>query len=134
MDDVEAHRAKQAAAEAEAAAAVGNAGGANYEDDAEMEQSDDEEEAAARQKKEQDAIQKAIAQAQGMQSAAMNPSGPIKIRTDYVPSRKLPEKLFFSEDSFPFSGRQKEEQGHNDNLFHLSPTNTYRRVAGAYAY
>ncbi|KAF9562167.1 hypothetical protein CPC08DRAFT_688044 [Agrocybe pediades] len=86
VDDVEAHRAKQAAAEAEAAAAVGNAGAANDEDDAEMEQSDDEEEAAIKQKKEQDAIQKAIAQAQGMQAAAMNPSGPIKIKTDYVPT------------------------------------------------
>ncbi|KDR73452.1 hypothetical protein GALMADRAFT_227902 [Galerina marginata CBS 339.88] len=88
-DDVEAHRARQAAAEAEAAAAVGGAGaGAN--DDAEMEQSDDEEEVASRQKKEEQERQRAIAHAHAMQASAMNPAGPMKIRTDYVP--KLGEK------------------------------------------
>ena len=84
-EDVEAHRAKQAAAEAEAAAAAR----IMVDEDAEMEQSDDEEEVAkARKKKEEENKQRAIAAAQAMQSNAMNPSGPVKIRTDYVPKRK----------------------------------------------
>jgi splicing factor 3A subunit 1 len=81
VDDVEAHRARQAAAEAEAAAAVGRAGIGG--DDAEMEQSDDEEDAAARRRKVEEDRQRAIAQA--MQASTFNPSGPMKIRTDYVP-------------------------------------------------
>ena len=81
VDDVEAHRARQAAAEAEAAAAVGGAGPVG--DDAEMEQSDDEEDAAARRRKVEEDRQRAIAQA--MQASTFNPSGPMKIRTDYVP-------------------------------------------------
>jgi len=89
-EDVEAHRAKQAAAEAEAAAAARSVGTSSMVDeDAEMEQSDDEEEVAkARKKKEEENRQRAIAAAQAMQSNAMNPSGPMKIRTDYVPKRK----------------------------------------------
>ncbi|KAF8162988.1 pre-mRNA splicing factor [Crassisporium funariophilum] len=89
VDDVEAHRARQAAAEAEAAAAVGGAG-IGGEDDAEMDQSDDEEDAAARKRKEDEERQRAIAHAQAMQASTMNPSGPMKIRTDYVP--KLGER------------------------------------------
>ena len=81
VDDVEAHRARQAAAEAEAAAAVGDAGTGG--EDAEMEQSDDEEDAAARRRKVEEDRQRAIAQA--MQASTFNPSGPMKIRTDYVP-------------------------------------------------
>ena len=81
VDDFEAHRARQAAAEAEAAAAVGRAGIGG--DDAEMEQSHDEEDAAARQRKVEEDRQRAIAQA--MQASTFNPSGPMKIRTDYVP-------------------------------------------------
>ena len=84
VDDVEAHRARQAAAEAEAAAAVGGAG-VGGDDDAEMEQSDDEEDIAARRKKEEEDRQRAIAHAQAMQASTFNPSGPMKIRTDYVP-------------------------------------------------
>lgn len=84
VDDVEAHRARQAAAEAEAAAAVGGAGTrGGGGDDAEMEQSDDEEDTAARKRKLEEDRQRAIAQA--MQASTFNPSGPMKIRTDYVP-------------------------------------------------
>ncbi|KAF8201506.1 Pre-mRNA splicing factor PRP21 like protein-domain-containing protein [Pholiota molesta] len=83
-DDVEAHRARQAAADAEAAEA------AAAESDAEMEQSDDEEDTAAKNKKANEERQRAIAHAQAVQASAMNPSGPMKIRTDYVP--KLGEK------------------------------------------
>lgn len=75
-DDVEAHRAKQAAEdEAAAAAAAAN-------DDAEMEQSDDEE---VPDNKAEEARQRAIAQATAMQASAS--TGPMKIRTDYVPKR-----------------------------------------------
>jgi splicing factor 3A subunit 1 len=81
VDDVEAHRARQAAAEAEVAAAVGGAD--TVGDDAEMEQSDDEEDAAARRRNVEEDRQRAIAQA--MQASTFNPSGPMKIRTDYVP-------------------------------------------------
>lgn len=86
VDDVEAHRSRQAAAEAEAAAAVGGAA-PTEEDDAEMEQSEDEEEVAKKKQKERDDIQRAIAQAHALQANAMNPAGPMKIRTDYVPKR-----------------------------------------------
>lgn len=76
-DDVEAHRAKQAAEdEAAAAAAAAN-------DDAEMEQSDDEE--VSNIKKAEEERQRAIAQATAMQASAT--TGPMKIRTDYVPKR-----------------------------------------------
>ena len=78
-DDVEAHRARQAAADAEAAAA------AAAESDAEMEQSEDEEDTAAKTKEAAEERQRAIAHAQAVQASAMNPSGPMKIRTDYVP-------------------------------------------------
>ena len=86
-EDVEAHRARQAAAEAEAAAAASTNG--KVEDEAAMEESDEEEEVASKQKQEEEERQRAIAQAQAMQASAMNPAGPIKIRTDYVPKRAL---------------------------------------------
>ena len=91
VDDVEAHRARQAAAEAEAAAAVGDAGTGG--EDAEMEQSDDEEDAAARRRKVEEDRQRAIAQA--MQASTFNPSGPMKIRTDYVPKCVLLSLNFY---------------------------------------
>lgn len=87
-EDVEAHRARQAAAEAEAAAIAGGVGVSNApEGDVEMEQSDDEESSAARKKKVEEDLQRAIAAAQAMKANAMNPAGPAKIRTDYVPRR-----------------------------------------------
>ncbi|KAK7043679.1 SF3a splicing factor complex subunit [Paramarasmius palmivorus] len=84
-EDVEAHRAKQAAAEAEAAAAVGNAGpGAN--DDVAMEESDDEGmEVEERAKREEEERLKEIERARALQASSVNAGGPMRIRTDYVP-------------------------------------------------
>ncbi|GLB35327.1 putative pre-mRNA splicing factor PRP21 like protein [Lyophyllum shimeji] len=88
-EDVEAHRARQAAAEAEAAAAVGGAG-VGGEEDAAMEESDEEAEAVqSRQKKEEEERAREIARAQALQASAAT-AGPMKIRTDYVP--KLDKK------------------------------------------
>lgn len=83
VDDVEAHRARQAAAEAEAAAAVGNAG-IGGDDDAAMEESDDEGEAEERKRREEEQRLREIERAKAMQ-ASSNTAGPMKIRTDYVP-------------------------------------------------
>lgn len=79
-EDVEAHRARQAAAEAEAAAAVGRVGGAVGDEDAAMEQSDDETEGARQQ--EQGVVHRT-------EAIPANPEtiGNIKIRNDYVPKR-----------------------------------------------
>jgi splicing factor 3A subunit 1 len=91
VEDVEAHRARQAAAEAEAAAAVGSAGsgaapttGTSIQDEAIMEESEDEGEAAqvARKLHEEEERMKEIVRVQALQA---NTSGPMKIRTDYVP-------------------------------------------------
>ncbi|TFK26425.1 hypothetical protein FA15DRAFT_667517 [Coprinopsis marcescibilis] len=84
-EDIEAHKARQAAAEAEAAKAVGSAGVANQDDDgdAAMEESDDEDE-AAKQKQDEENRQREFARAQAMQ-AMPSTGGPMKIRTDYVP-------------------------------------------------
>ncbi|KAH7877687.1 Pre-mRNA splicing factor PRP21 like protein-domain-containing protein [Lentinula edodes] len=82
VEDVEAHRAKQAAAEAEAAAAVGNAGIGG--DDAAMEESDDEDE--ERVMREQEEKRREIERAKALQASSVNAAaGPMKIRTDYVP-------------------------------------------------
>jgi len=79
-EDVEAHRARQAAAEAEAAAAVGQVGGIGGDEDAAMEQSDDEVEDT--RQREQGVVQRS-------ETIPANPetTGNIKIRTDYVPKR-----------------------------------------------
>ncbi|KAF7978110.1 hypothetical protein HWV62_1524 [Athelia sp. TMB] len=82
--DVEALRAQQAAAEAAAAAGVGSAGIAD--EDATMDQSDDEDDAAiVRRKREQEEREKEIERARAIQANSVNASGPMKIRTDYVP-------------------------------------------------
>ncbi|TFK72524.1 hypothetical protein BDN72DRAFT_894688 [Pluteus cervinus] len=81
-EEVEAHRARQAAAEAEAAAAVGGAGIAD--DDAAMEESDDEDEVVRRQRVDEERARE-IARAQAMQATSATTTGPMKIRTDYVP-------------------------------------------------
>ncbi|KAF9792348.1 Pre-mRNA splicing factor PRP21 like protein-domain-containing protein [Thelephora terrestris] len=80
-EDVEAHRARQAAAEAEAAAAVGRVGGTGGDEDAAMEQSDDEEDP---RQQEQGVVQRIDT------IPAVPETGNIKIRTDYVP--KLGQK------------------------------------------
>lgn len=87
VEDVEAHRARQAAAEAEAAAAVGGAG-VGGDDDAAMEESDDEEDALSRQKREAEERAREVAHAQALQASSVNTAGPMKIRTDYVPKRE----------------------------------------------
>lgn len=84
-EDVEAHRARQAAAEAEAAAAVGGAGGAEEEETV-MEESDDEDqEAEERQRREEEERRKEVERARAIQASSLDAGGPIKIRTDYVP-------------------------------------------------
>lgn len=74
-DDVEAHRAKQAAADA----ASGN------NDDMEV---DDEKEAEERRKKEEAERLREIERARALQASSMNAGGAVKIRTDYVPKGK----------------------------------------------
>ncbi len=88
VEDVEAHRARQAAAEAEAAAAVGNAGVGGGQQDAAMEESDDESE-QERKKREEEERQREIERAKALQASSMKNVGPMKIRTDYVPKREL---------------------------------------------
>lgn len=91
-EDVEAHRARQAAAEAEAAAAVSSAGGVAVEsadDDVMMEESDDEDtEASERKKKEEEEKQKELERAKAIQASSLEAGTPMKIRTDYVPKRE----------------------------------------------
>jgi splicing factor 3A subunit 1 len=90
-EEVEAHKARQAAAEAEAAAAVGSAGSGaidgNVQDDTVMEESDEEGEniLVAKRRLEDEERLKEFARAQAMQA---NATGPMKIRTDYVPKRE----------------------------------------------
>jgi splicing factor 3A subunit 1 len=89
VDDIEAHRAKQAAAEAEAAAAVGGVG-MGADNDANMEESDDEGEAAEeRKKREAEEREKEIERAKALQASSVNTAGPMKIRTNYVPKREF---------------------------------------------
>lgn len=85
-EDVEAHRARQAAAEADAAAAVGSAGGAVVDEDAPMEESDDEDsELRARKRREDNERVQELERAKAIQASSLDSGGPIKIRTDYVP-------------------------------------------------
>lgn len=85
VEDVEAHRARQAAAEAEAAAAVGGAG---IGGDDEMDESDDEGEASQERKKREEEERTKILRAAALQASSINTAGPMKIRTDYVPKRE----------------------------------------------
>ncbi|KAF8061504.1 Pre-mRNA splicing factor PRP21 like protein-domain-containing protein [Lyophyllum atratum] len=85
VEDVEAHRARQAALEAEAAAAVGGAG-IGGDEDAAMEESDEEgEDIKSKQMREELERAREIARAQALQASSVNTAGPMKIRTDYVP-------------------------------------------------
>lgn len=95
-EDVEAHRARQAAAEAEAAAAVGGAGvpiNAGT-DDAAMDESDDEDkESQERRRREDEERQKELERARAIQANSLEAGAPMKIRTDYVPkgeSERIP--------------------------------------------
>lgn len=88
VEDVEAHRARQAAAEAEAAAAVSSVGGGAEaaDDDVMMEESDDEDtEASERKKREEEERQKELERAKAIQASSLEAGAPMKIRTDYVP-------------------------------------------------
>ncbi|KZT28566.1 hypothetical protein NEOLEDRAFT_1175869 [Neolentinus lepideus HHB14362 ss-1] len=83
-EDVEAHRARQAAAEAEAAAAVGGAGAGAADDDA-MEESDDEDgENRERKRREEEERRREEERARAIQASSLE-AGTMKIRTDYVP-------------------------------------------------
>ncbi|KAN0105430.1 SF3a splicing factor complex subunit [Russula decolorans] len=97
VEDVEAHRARQAAAEAEAAAAVSSAGGVAVEsadDDVMMEESDDEDtEASERKKKEEEEKQKELERAKAIQASSLEAGTPMKIRTDYVPKLGAKNKV-----------------------------------------
>lgn len=85
-EEVEAVRARQAAADAEAAAAVG----AEEQDDAAMEESDDEDkEAHSRKKREEEERQRELERARAIQASSLDGGGPMKIRTDYVPKREF---------------------------------------------
>jgi splicing factor 3A subunit 1 len=93
VEDVEAHKARQAAAEAEAAAAVSSAGGAapaeGADDDVMMEESDEEDaETSERQKKEEEERQMELERAKVIQASSLEAGAPMKIRTDYVPKRE----------------------------------------------
>lgn len=76
-DDVEAHRAKQAAEEAGAALAASN--------DSAMDVVDEAQEAAERRKRDETDRARDVERARALQASSMNTSGPVKIRTDYVP-------------------------------------------------
>ncbi|CCM02886.1 uncharacterized protein FIBRA_05000 [Fibroporia radiculosa] len=97
-EDVEAHRARQAAAEAEAAAAVGGAGIplAGGVEDAAMEESDDEDrDAQERRRREEEERMKEVERARAIQANSLDAGAPMKIRTDYVPKvgKKSAEKM-----------------------------------------
>lgn len=88
-EDVEAHRARQAAADAEAAAA------AREDDDAVMEESDDEDdEIKERRRRDEEERQMEIERARAIQASSLDVGGPMKIRTDYVPKRESPIASF----------------------------------------
>lgn len=128
-EDVEAHRARQAAAEAEAAAAVGNAG-TGGDDDAAMEESDDEEDTQAKQRLEEEERAKEIAHAQALQAGSVNTAGPMKIRTDYVPKCERPSwwfvYLWFFNDEKNFLSGCKKCQGCHHHMYNLWTANSRR--------
>ncbi|KAH9951387.1 Pre-mRNA splicing factor PRP21 like protein-domain-containing protein [Amylocystis lapponica] len=95
VEEVEAHRARQAAAEAEAAAAVGGAG-IGGQDDAAMEESDDEDgEAQERRRRDDEERVREVERARAIQANSLDAGAPMKIRTDYVPKlgKKGSEKM-----------------------------------------
>ena len=132
-EDVEAHRARQAAAEAEAAAAVGGAG-ADQEDTV-MEESDDEDdEAKERRRKEEEERQREIERAKAIQASSLDVGGPMKIRTDYVPKREY-RRLFalaHVAEIVIHSAEEGDREAHD--VYHLRSANSCRRTAGAHAY
>ncbi len=83
-DEVEAHRQRQAAEDAEAAAKAA-AGGAEQADGT-MDVSDDEDnDVNERKRRDEEERQRELERARAIQATSMDSSGPMKIRTDYVP-------------------------------------------------
>lgn len=135
-EDVEAHRARQAAAEAEAAAAVGGAGGAEEEETV-MEESDDEDqEAEERQRREEEERRKEVERARAIQASSLDAGGPIKIRTDYVPKRECSFALCndMADLIITISTSGQEGHGKDDDLRCLWTGDSSGRAARAYAY
>lgn len=131
-EEIEVQRARQAAAEAEAAAAVGTAG-ISGEDETAMEESDDEDEGQDRRKRDEEERQREFERARAVQASSMEAGGPMKIRTDYVPKRKLLQFLgqyLYSHRIHSGQARQRKD----DDMYYLWTTDTCRRAARAYAY
>jgi splicing factor 3A subunit 1 len=82
VDDVEALRARQAAAEAEAASAVASAG----QVDVSMDGGEEGDEGARKRREEDEERARELERAQAIQASASS-GGTMKIRTDYVPKR-----------------------------------------------
>lgn len=83
-EEVEALRARQAAAEREAAAAVGGVGNMTTIDDMGSPMAEDDE-AKERQQKEEEERAREFERAKIIQATSLNSTGPMKIRSDYVP-------------------------------------------------
>lgn len=95
VEDVEAHRAKQAAAEREAAAAVGGAGGVT---NGEIEMGDtglEDDEIRERKQKEEAERARELERAKAIQATSLDAAGPMKIRNDYVPKREQSYVLYY---------------------------------------
>jgi hypothetical protein len=133
-EDVEAHRARQAAAEADAAAAVGNVGSV-ADEDAPMEESDDEDdEVKQRRKREEDEHMQEMERTKAIQASSLDVGGTMKIRTDYVPKSKsvhIYVKHVLNRQLL-FSWLQKSKAKHDDML-HLWPTSAGQRITRTYA-
>ena len=126
-EDVEAHRARQAAAEAEAAAAVGGVGGTPGDEDAAMEQSDDEAEGARQQ-------EPGVIQRPDTIPPVSETAGNIKIRTDYVPKRaSVALVVDRTNRSNSLSWSEKPKTGY-DYVLNLWTTSTCQRTPRAHAY
>lgn len=119
VDDVEALRARQAAAEAEAAAAVGSAGGSAETDEAAMEESDDEADTDARKQQEELERQKELERARALQASSTGASGSMKIRTDYVPKRELFQLSYSITSLIKAFSSWQECKGGDDHLYYL---------------
>jgi splicing factor 3A subunit 1 len=130
VEDVEAHRARQAAAEAEAAAAVGGAGIGGEEDGVMDQSDDDEEERKKKEEEEEEERAREIERAKALRASAVNTAGPMKIRTDYIPKREFlcpfhPVYFFGAVITADFRLSWHEKfQGRDDDLFYLWATNS----------
>ncbi|KAI0708397.1 Pre-mRNA splicing factor PRP21 like protein-domain-containing protein [Earliella scabrosa] len=82
-EDVEVHRARQAAAEAEAPAAA--AAATDQEDTVVEERDEDDDETKQRKRKEEEMMKREIERAKAIQASSLDVGGTMKIRTDYVP-------------------------------------------------